>query len=72
MALRRQKRTFKELSKYPSVRRDISILVRPSVEVADIKKIAVETLGELLVGSVIFDVYQGDGMLDSQKVLDWA
>ena len=37
------------------------------MEVADIKKIAVETLGELLVGSVIFDVYQGDGMLDSQK-----
>ena len=37
------------------------------VEVADIKKIAVATLGELLVGSVIFDVYQGDGMLDSQK-----
>ena len=67
MALRRQKRTFKELSKYPSVRRDISILVDQAVEVADIKKIAVETLGELLVGSVIFDVYQGDGMLDSQK-----
>ena len=38
-----------------------------AVEVADIKKIAVETLGELLVDSVIFDVYQGDGMLDSQK-----
>ena len=38
-----------------------------AVEVADIKNIAVETLGELLVGSVIFDVYQGDGMLDSQK-----
>ena len=67
LALRRQKRTFKELSKYPSVRRDISILVDQAVEVADIKKIAVETLGELLVDSVIFDVYQGDGMLDSQK-----
>ena len=67
LALRRQKRTFKELSKYPSVRRDISILVDQAVEVADIKKIAVATLGELLVGSVIFDVYQGDGMLDSQK-----
>ncbi len=66
-ALRRRKRTFKELSKYPSVRRDVSILVDQSVEAADIKKIAVETLGELLVSSVIFDVYQGDGMLDSQK-----
>ena len=67
LALRRQKRTFKELSKYPSVRRDVSILVDQSVEAADIKKIAVETLGELLISSVIFDVYQGDGMLDSQK-----
>ena len=34
---------------------------------SDIKKIAVETLGEVLISSVIFDVYQGDGMLDSQK-----
>ena len=38
-----------------------------AVEAADIKKIAVETLGEVLISSVIFDVYQGDGMLDSQK-----
>ncbi len=67
LALRRQKRTFKEISKYPSVRRDISILVDQAVEAADIKKIAVETLGEVLISSVIFDVYQGDGMLDSQK-----
>ena len=37
------------------------------MEAADIKQIAVETLGELLVSSVIFDVYQGDGILDSQK-----
>ena len=67
LALRRAKRTFKGLSKYPSVRRDISMLVDQAVEVADIKRIAVETLGELLISSVIFDVYQGDGMLDSQK-----
>jgi len=67
LALSRPKRTFKELSKYPSVRRDISILVDEAVETADIKQIAFETLGELLISSVIFDVYQGDGILDSQK-----
>ena len=38
-----------------------------AVEAADIKQIAVQTLGELLISSVIFDVYQGDGILDSQK-----
>ena len=38
-----------------------------AVEAADIKQIAFETLGELLISSVIFDVYQGGGILDSQK-----
>ena len=67
VALKRHKKSFKDLSKFPSVRRDISILVDQSVEVAEIMEIAIKTMGELLVDSVIFDVYQGEGIADSQK-----
>ena len=67
VALKRHKKSFKDISKFPSVRRDISILVERSIEVAEIMEIAIKTMGELLVDSVIFDVYQGEGIADSQK-----
>ena len=63
----KERRFFSPVSKFPGVRRDISILIDQSIEVAEVTNIAEEVLGELLVGSVIFDLYQGEGIPDSQK-----
>ena len=63
----KERRFFSPVSKFPSVRRDISILIDQSIEVAEVTNIAEEVLGELLVDSVIFDLYQGEGIPDSQK-----
>ena len=63
----KERRFFSLVSKFPSVRRDISVLIDESIEVAEVTKIAEEVLGELLVGSIIFDLYQGEGIPDSQK-----
>ena len=63
----KERRFFSSVSKFPSVRRDISVLIDESIEVAEVTKIAEEVLGELLVGSIIFDLYQGEGIPDSQK-----
>ena len=63
----KKKRVFSPISKFPSVRRDISILIDDSIEVVDVKKIAEDVLGETLVRAIIFDLYQGKGIPESQK-----
>ncbi len=63
----KERRVFSPVSKFPSVRRDISVLIDESVEVAQVIKIAEEVLGEFLVQATIFDLYQGKGIPDSQK-----
>ena len=63
----KERRVFSTFSKFPSVRRDISVLVDRSTEVIEVKKIAEEVLGDILVSSTIFDVYEGKGVSESQK-----
>jgi len=60
---------FKPLAKFPSVRRDISIILNRSVESAILISI-VKEIGKNLVESVdIFDVYQGKQIAPQEKAL---
>jgi phenylalanyl-tRNA synthetase beta chain len=53
---------FKRLSKFPSVRRDLAVLVRESVEVGELLD-GVKTLASPLIRDfAVFDVYQGAGI----------
>lgn len=62
-------REFKPLAKFPSVRRDISIVVNRSIETATLLDI-VKGMGKELIESVnIFDVYQGKGIGKKEKAL---
>lgn len=55
---KKQKITYAELSKFPSVRRDLSMLVSPGISYAEIEQ-AIREGGKNLIHSVdIFDVYQ--------------
>ena len=58
---------FKDISKFPEVRRDLAILVDESVNVSKIKKCIAENSGEFLNSVSIFDVYQGKGIEANQK-----
>jgi phenylalanyl-tRNA synthetase beta chain len=53
---------FKGISRYPSVRRDISILVPESVSAAEIEETVKKAAGELLAELLIFDIYRGTGV----------
>jgi len=53
---------FKGISRYPSVRRDISILVPESVSAAKIEETVKQAAGELLAELLIFDIYRGTGV----------
>lgn len=55
---------FKELSKFPEVRRDLAIIVDSSVTAGEVVDLAKDAAGEFLVEAVIFDQYIGDGVAD--------
>ncbi|NDW11540.1 phenylalanine--tRNA ligase subunit beta [Bacteroides sp. 214] len=66
-AIRSVKVSYKELSKYPAVNRDLALLLDKKVQFADIEKIAYETERKLLRKVELFDVYEGKNMEAGKK-----
>lgn len=66
-AVKKNKVEFKELSKYPSVSRDLALLVDEGVEFAQIENIARQTEKKLLQKVELFDVYQGKNLPQGKK-----
>jgi len=54
------KLTYKEVSKFPSVRRDLALLLDKSVKYEQVKDIALKTERKLLKEINLFDVYEGE------------
>jgi phenylalanyl-tRNA synthetase beta chain len=53
---------FKPFSRYPGMKRDLSLLVPRDVTYQDIEDVITESGGALLVGVELFDVYRGKGV----------
>jgi phenylalanyl-tRNA synthetase beta chain len=64
---KKNKVSYKELSKYPDVRRDLALLVDKSVRFADIERIAAATEKKLLKNVALFDVYEGKNLPQDKK-----
>lgn len=58
---------FQEISKYPSIRRDIAIIVKKNVLADDLKSTIINTAGSLLKEIKIFDIYEGKGIESGSK-----
>lgn len=58
---------FKDLPKYPEVRRDLALLIDKNITFDEIKKIAYETERHLLKSVTLFDVYEGKNMEAGKK-----
>ena len=58
---------FNELPKFPSVRRDLALLVDKSVAFAEIKVAAEQVEKKLLQEVELFDVYEGKNLPDGKK-----
>jgi phenylalanyl-tRNA synthetase beta chain len=58
-----------DLSKYPSNKRDIAIVVSNTIPVADIISECKRAGGEQLIKVNLFDVYQGENIKENQKSL---
>jgi len=58
---------FQELSKFPEVRRDLSLVLDKEVSFARVKVVAEKAGGKLLKRLDVFDVYQGDKLEAGKK-----
>lgn len=58
---------YKELSKFPAVKRDLALLLDKKIQFAEIEKIAYETEKKLLRSVELFDVYEGKNLEAGKK-----
>jgi phenylalanyl-tRNA synthetase beta chain len=59
--------SFKEISKYPSIKRDLALVVDQATFVSDILETCKKTLGALLIEANVFDIYTGKNIDPSKK-----
>ena len=65
--VKRNKIKYKELPKFPEVRRDLALLLDESVSYADLRKSAFRVGKKLLKQVSLFDVYRGDKIAEGKK-----
>lgn len=58
---------FREISRYPAVRRDLALIVDEAVVVGDILDCVREAAGVLLLKLTLFDIYRGKGVDSGKK-----
>ncbi|MDN3586358.1 phenylalanine--tRNA ligase subunit beta [Pedobacter aquatilis] len=65
--VRKNKIVNKEVSKYPQVRRDLSLLIDKQITFETLKGIAFKTDKKLIKEVGVFDVYEGDKLPEGKK-----
>lgn len=65
--IKRDKFTFKELPKFPEVRRDLALLLDEAVKYEDIRRSALKAGKKLIKSVSLFDVYRGDKIPAGKK-----
>ena len=60
---------FKEISKFPEVRRDLAIIIGSEVAFADVERVARKHAGEYLTALRVFDVYEGESLGEGNRSL---
>jgi len=65
--VKRDKVSFKEMPKFPEVRRDLALLLDEKVQYADLRAAALKQAKPLLKQVGLFDVYRGDKIPEGKK-----
>jgi phenylalanyl-tRNA synthetase beta chain len=65
--VKKNKIVYQEISKFPAVKRDLSMLIDKSVSFGQLKQIAQRTERKLLKDINVFDVYEGDKLPAGKK-----
>lgn len=72
LKLPRRQRQFSELPKFPSVRRDIAVLIRRDVPAAEIEKTIHEAAEGTLTRLELFDLYEGKNIPKDKRSLAYS
>ena len=65
--VKKQKVLFKEMPKFPEVRRDLALLLDESVNFSDLRKSAFKAERKILKSVTLFDVYRGEKIPEGKK-----
>ncbi len=65
--IKKQKVLFKEMPKFPEVKRDLALLLDEGVNFTDIRKSAFKVERKILKSVTLFDVYRGDKIPEGKK-----
>src|SRR5699024_6860325 len=72
LAKKTGKMKYKEISKYPTVKKDISIVVDKNITSNEIAVAIKKSAGSLLLNTEEFDVYTGKGIEEGKKSLAYS
>ena len=66
------KMKYKEISKFPSVKKDLAVVIDKDITSEEIAKQIKKLAGNLLLGSKIFDVYTGENIEKNKKSIAYS
>ena len=66
------KMKYKEISKFPSIKKDVAFIVDKDIESQVIEKQIKKSAGNLLTNIEVFDVYTGEHVLNSKKSIAYS
>ncbi len=63
---------FKEISKFPSVKKDIAVVVNKDMSSKDVEALIKKKAGKLLLDIKVFDVYEGNNIADDKRSIAYS
>lgn len=72
LAKKTGKMKFKEISKYPTINKDLAILIDKSIASEEIAKLIKKTAGSLLTNIEVFDVYEGKNIAADKRSIAYS
>ena len=72
LAKRTGKMKFKEISKFPSIKKDLAFVMNKNIESKDIETVIKKAAGSLLTNIEVFDVYTGENVGEDEKSIAYS
>lgn len=66
------KMKYKEISKYPTISKDLAMVIDKSISASEIAMAIKKAAGSLLISSEVFDVYTGKGIDESKRSIAFS
>lgn len=63
---------FKEINKFPTVKKDVAFIVKKDVSSSELKDTIAKAGGRLLTNISVFDVYTGENVLEDEKSIAYS